>query len=276
MNFLPLEEAHSALSAKQKELETKRREWLERQTPEFQELQRADKAAVEKQWNLMFVVLLALVCFVINAVISLSVFFALELTVYTDKIHEATQATRAIRALASMFIAPVLSVAIAFFHNLKYQNSSPNHTRLILVNHPDHAIWSERDQDLGSRLRDVNLKMKRLTQRGLLYVDGERPADPAAVLGTLYVNGERVADLTYDQMPYEFHLDEIILPVSVKLGDEVLFEQMASFRRIYVLTLDLTTDESGTLAVEAQNMVRKTYDEERAKMTRRGTVYVAE
>jgi hypothetical protein len=276
MHFVTLKEAAATLSAKKAEIEAKRKELFESQTPEFQTLKKANaNTTANKHWSVMFIVLWMLNCFVINAVISFTIFFILEFTIYANEAAVATQATRAMRILASTLTLPALSVLVSLIHNYRCKDTSPNQARLALIHHPDYAIWSELDGDLKAELREINDRAARLTNRGLLYIDGEQPANPDAVMGVLYVNGSQVADLTYAEMPYEFHADEGIYRVAVKQNDDVLFERDVTLRHAYVVTLDLTVTDSKT-QVDAQNMVRHVYHTEREKMSRKGTVYTAQ
>ena len=274
MHFLPLEEARVALSAQKANLEKARQKWLMHQTPAFQRLHKANQNAVNKQWNFGFIVLFVLVCFVINATISLSIFFILEQTVYTEPAHIATQGDRAMRALYSTLVLPVLGVGYAMLHNFRWKERSPNRTWLALVQHPDYIVWDDEDKQIGSQLQEINRHLDKLSRRGLLYIDGEIPANPAAVIGTLFIDGERITDLTYHQMPYEFHMDDGIYRVVLQSGNHVLFEQDLHLRHAYAATLDITKGTPHPV-VDMQNMMRTTFKEERAKMSRRGTVYTA-
>jgi hypothetical protein len=274
MHFLPLEEARTTLSDQKATLEAERKRWLTHQSITFQQLYKDNQNAVDKQWHLAFVIILLFICFVINAVISLSLFFILEKTVYADAIHVSTQGARALRALYSTLILPALFLIYALIHNMRWKERSPNQTRLTLVRHPDYPVWVELDEQFRFTIQEINTCLDKLSHRGLLYIDGEMPADPSAVLGTLYVDGERVTDLTYNEMPYEFHLDEGIYRIALKSGTQVLFEQAIHLRHVYVATLDITGNPAHP-NVDMQNMMCTLYREERAKMSRKGTAYAA-
>ena len=117
MNLVKLDDARSTLSAGKQSLEAKRKALFEDQAAGFKRICSADQARAREVWGYGFIVLFALVCFVINAALSLGIFAILENTVYADTTYDAMsqsqQASMVTKLLTSTLILPTAGVVFA-------------------------------------------------------------------------------------------------------------------------------------------------------------------
>ena len=273
MNFIKLDDARTALSDQKQSLEAKRQALYEEQAKGFKRIRSADQGRARDVWGPGFITIFVLVCFVINAAISLSIFGILEHTVYAEtdynSMSQDQQASMVTTLLASTLILPVVGVIFAFIRNARVSRSTPNVNRLALVNHPDYAIWSEKDDALRAMVYELEEQEFALIHRGLIHIDGARPRAGSA-MGALYINDEKMFDLDYNEMPYEIHVDEQDYRLAIRQDEQVLLDQVVTAKKAYAAVVDITDK------VECQELPRPRYDVERAKMPRRGTVYVAQ